>query len=265
MKIAFCSDLHLEFETLSIKNTENPDVLILAGDICVADHFEKLSGPRYIAANEYYKFFEQVCLEFAHVIYVMGNHEHYEGDFVDTKELLEQSLPFDNLHILNNESIKIDDVVFIGSTLWTDLNGSDPITEYHLANMMNDYRKIYNSEKNRLLRPHDTFEEHRRSVKYIQNVVDNNKDKKIVVITHHAPSRLSTPDRFKDDYRMNGGYSSNLDFMIEDFDNVAYWIHGHIHDPVDYMIGKTRIISNPRGYAGYEYTADDFVLKYIDV
>ena len=36
MKIAVCSDLHLEFGTISLENTENADVLILSGDICVA-------------------------------------------------------------------------------------------------------------------------------------------------------------------------------------------------------------------------------------
>jgi hypothetical protein len=25
-------------------------------------------------------------------------------------------------------------------------------------------------------------------------------------------------------------------------------IHGHLHRPADYLIGDTRIISNPRGY-----------------
>lgn len=26
------------------------------------------------------------------------------------------------------------------------------------------------------------------------------------------------------------------------------WIHGHTHEKADYMIGNTRIVSNPRGY-----------------
>ena len=36
MKIAVCSDLHLEFDTITLENTENAQVLILGGDICVA-------------------------------------------------------------------------------------------------------------------------------------------------------------------------------------------------------------------------------------
>ena len=36
MKIAICSDIHLEFGDINLQNTENADVLILGGDICVA-------------------------------------------------------------------------------------------------------------------------------------------------------------------------------------------------------------------------------------
>ena len=35
MKIAICSDLHLEFETIVLENTEGAEVLILSGDILV--------------------------------------------------------------------------------------------------------------------------------------------------------------------------------------------------------------------------------------
>jgi len=36
VKVAVCSDLHLEFGPISLENTEGADVLILSGDICVA-------------------------------------------------------------------------------------------------------------------------------------------------------------------------------------------------------------------------------------
>ena len=37
MKIALCSDLHLEFEDINLKNTEGAEVLILSGDIMIAE------------------------------------------------------------------------------------------------------------------------------------------------------------------------------------------------------------------------------------
>jgi len=36
MKIAICSDVHLEFGQLELENTQNAEVLVLSGDICTA-------------------------------------------------------------------------------------------------------------------------------------------------------------------------------------------------------------------------------------
>jgi len=40
-------------------------------------------------------------------------------------------------------------------------------------------------------------------------------------------------------------YASNLPHLLG---RSRLWIHGHVHDSVDYQAGKTRVISNPRGY-----------------
>jgi predicted phosphodiesterase len=40
MKIALASDLHIEFHDLEITNDQHADVLILSGDICVAEHLK---------------------------------------------------------------------------------------------------------------------------------------------------------------------------------------------------------------------------------
>jgi hypothetical protein len=67
-----------------------------------------------------------------------------------------------------------------------------------------------------------------------------------------APSFLSVNEKYKNDSVNNGAYASDLNDMILDNENIKVWIHGHMHDPVDYMIGNTRVISNPRGYLPYE-------------
>jgi hypothetical protein len=51
---------------------------------------------------------------------------------------------------------------------------------------------------------------------------------------------------------MNGGYASDLSEDILDNENIRVWVHGHMHDPVDYKIGETRVLANPRGYVPYE-------------
>lgn len=32
--------------------------------------------------------------------------------------------------------------------------------------------------------------------------------------------------------------------------NVKLWVHGHMHNASDYVIGDTRVVCNPKGYPG---------------
>lgn len=147
MKIALASDIHLEFGPLDLRNDQAADVLVLAGDICVADDFVSSRGYKQEQAQQYYKFFDQVCQEFPHVIYIMGNHEHYHGDAAKSYRILQEHLVFPNLHILEKEIWQHQDVTFIGGTLWTDMNRGDPITLMHTKGAMNDFRGVINSAR----------------------------------------------------------------------------------------------------------------------
>jgi Icc-related predicted phosphoesterase len=148
MKIALASDIHLEFGPITLDNTEGADVLVLAGDICVAKHFVD-GRPTYLQhlAKEYRQFFDHVTREFPHVIYIMGNHEHYSGDVAHTYSILREHLDYGNLHILEKEVWQHQDVTFIGGTLWTDMNRSDPLTLSYTRNAMNDFREVLNSNR----------------------------------------------------------------------------------------------------------------------
>lgn len=154
MKVAVCSDLHLEFQDLFLKNTEGADVLVLSGDIIVAadldmrDRRQTEMGLARARSERFHDFFCRVCFEFPHVIYVAGNHEHYHGDFKYTLDSLKMKLYMhDNLHILDKEAFKLGDYTFVGSTLWTDMNKEDPLTLYHIKSMMNDFRCVQNSNR----------------------------------------------------------------------------------------------------------------------
>jgi hypothetical protein len=121
---------------------------------------------------------------------------------------------------------------------------------------MNDYRIVQNHypAKNLYykLTPEHTAEVHRKTREYFKSVLETNRDRTFVVITHHAPSFASVHERYRSDTTMNGGFASNMDDFILDHPNIKYYFHGHMHDPVDYMIGTTRVMSNPRGYTPYE-------------
>jgi predicted phosphodiesterase len=296
MKIAICSDLHLEFETIVLENTEGAEVLILSGDILVErdlDMYDRRQvelGFMNKRSLRFHEFFQDVSNKFPHVVYVAGNHEHYHGDFKYTTTELKRKLAYlPNVYVLDRDLKDINGVKFIGSTLWTDMNNGDQLTLYHMRSMMNDFQCVANSNrevnykvqdllsevpdkmifKTRPAKfcPEDAFEEHIKCKQYIQVCTaflgeDTNK---YVVVGHHAPSRRSTHPRYQNDTIMNGGYSSSLDEFIMDRPNIKLWTHGHTHEPFDYMIGETRIVCNPRGYANYEHRAAEFELKFVEI
>ena len=293
MKIAVCSDVHLEFGALILQNPGDVDVLILSGDICVAKDLMENDAHGIVSfgkSERYHQFFQNCSQQFPHVIYIAGNHEHYHGDFKHTITDLKKYLGYiPNLHILDKETFELDDVMFVGSTLWTDMNKNDPLTLHMISRMMNDFRIIDNSNREvsyktfevtedgrqiptfrtRVAKfsPEDAVDEHVKCLAYIQHVYDNtaDKDKKIVVVGHHTPSHQSCHPIYKDDREMNGGYHSDLTDFILDRQRIKLWTHGHTHEVFDYMIGDTRVVCNPRGYIGHERCADEFTLKVVEV
>jgi Icc-related predicted phosphoesterase len=279
MLLAVCSDLHLEFSDIELKNTENADVLILSGDICVAhslhDHpIDKpvpadamKPGRNQSAAYKYREFFKRVNGEFPNTIYCSGNHEFYHGRFPDAYDWLREEMKnYPNIHFLDKEHVEIDGVTFVGGTLWTDMNKNDPTTMQVIEGMINDFRIIRNSQRNySRFTPLDSVVHHKETLEYIKNVVDSDPAKKYVVVGHHAPTSLSIHEKYKKDVWMNGGYYSDLSEFILDRPQIALWTHGHMHDPHDYMMGETRIVCNPRGYKGHDPQADLFQLKFLDI
>lgn len=262
MKIKLVSDLHLEFADINITNNENCDVLILSGDILTAndlhDHPESNYTHLEIAALQFGQaraqifrdFLKRVSFQFPHVVYVAGNHEFYHGRFHQgVDHLREECAKFTNIYFLERDLQIINDVVFVGGTLWTDMNKGDPLTMHAIGDMMNDFRVIKNDNHGYTkLRPAHVMDRHRKTVGYIQQIVDSNKDKKCVVVGHHAPSFQSISEQYKHETLMNGGYASDLSEFILDRPQIKLWTHGHMHQTFDYMIGETRVVCNPRGY-----------------
>ena len=279
MIIAVCSDLHLEFSDIELKNTGNADVLILSGDICVAhslhDHpIDKpipadamKPGRNQGAAYKYREFFKRVNSEFPNTIYCSGNHEFYHGHFPDAYDWLRTEIAnYSNIHFLEQSSVELNGFTFLGGTLWTDMNKGDPTTMHLIENMMNDFRIIRNSKRNYAkFSPLDAALRHRDTVDYLKKTIDAAPDKKYVVVGHMAPSALSIHPKYKNDYYMNGGYHSDLSEFILDRPQIVLFTHGHMHDPFDYMIGETRIVCNPRGYKGHDPAADSFQLKFLTI
>jgi predicted phosphodiesterase len=274
MKIRVVSDLHLEFSDIDLPNDDGVDVLILSGDIMIAEdlHDHKIGldagvldhpdfqglGRRQAAAIRYRNFLRRVSQQYSDVIYIAGNHEFYHGKWMKTLDYLREECKecasYSNIHFLESDCVKIGDVTFVGGTLWTDLNKGDPLTLHAVRDMMNDFKLIRDDRLGfTKLKPVETAARHRRTLEYIRQVVLNVRERqdpkeRIVVVGHHTPSHLSCHPMYSNDYLMNGAYHSDLSEFILDHPEIVLWTHGHTHHPFDYMIGDTRVVCNPRGY-----------------
>jgi Icc-related predicted phosphoesterase len=275
MKIKLVSDLHLEFSDINIQNNDNCDVLILGGDICIAqdlhDHPEPTNtvdqaaiaagtglGRRQQRAQAFRDFFKRCSFQFPHVIYIMGNHEFYNGKFYAGIDYMrEECAKYPNVYMLEQDTKIIDDVVFVGGTLWSNMNKRDPLTMHAIEGMMNDFRIIKNDKRNYAsMSALDVAIRHDRTLGYIKLIVEEHKDKKCVVVGHHSPSFQSVHPMYAHETLMNGGYHSDLSEFILDHPQIKLWTHGHTHHPFDYVIGETRIVCNPRGYENDGYSED---------
>ena len=308
MKIAVTSDVHLEFGPLKLTNDNNADVLVLGGDICVA---VDLNEPDDLGITEmrhterFHELMESSSKNFKNVIMIMGNHEHYHGDYAESANKIRKHLKdYSNIHFLDKEFVDIEGVRFFGGTMWTNFDcGNGPGDDYAMqmiSGMMNDFRGVENSarmvsykrnvyayDKNGRIQmdehgremfheefhkrpakftPEDCYEDHQAFMKALQKVLDNTPaGMRVVVCGHHAPSKASTHPRYKNEILMNSAYSSDLTKFILDNPNIKLWTHGHTHEDFDYMVGSTRVFCNPRGYHDYEERADHFELKCVEI
>ena len=241
MKFRLYSDLHLEFG--KFKNWPKEDcsdiVLILAGDIGVGLQARPM--------------IETMCKYYRAVVLVSGNHEYYQNNItlIDKRyKQLDSILP--NFHYLQNETIVIDGIRFIGGTMWTGLDNGDWFALEAAKRGMNDFHVIKHYNMDRIPVRFDVYDcmaYHKLFKDYLSTQLAKPFDKTIVV-THHAPCELSVAERYKGN-RLNSAYYEDMtQFMFGD-NAPDIWCHGHMHDSIDYTVGNTRVIANPRGYIGH--------------
>ena len=257
MKIAVASDVHLEFGDYEIQNEERADVLVLAGDITTSQEIEN-----------HLKFFEQCSKQFPYVIYTLGNHEHYDSNFYDTKNTFVTALSrFKNIFVLDRSRVYLDDwnTVFLVGTMWTNAGRRNPLIMQKLKNSFSDFSAISNFDPMTMVMQHDAFLSYVHE--YMTEYRNRSSNTKVVVVTHHAPSFQSVHDKYRTvsawDY--NFGFASYDEDFILSYPEISLWIHGHMHESSDYNIGDTRVVCNPRGYIGHEKNAHNYKLKYLEI
>jgi predicted phosphohydrolase len=258
MKFRIASDLHLEFlgdyKSLVANNgrdwndltiipqmeDEKNQILILAGDIVMIKFKERFS-----------QFFKDLSDRFQQIIVIMGNHEHYRNNIKTSYQTYKEFLKsFDNIVLLEKESIIIDNIAIFGATLWTDFNKRNQYEMGYASQAMSDFLVIeYSAEdgtNHMRWDPELSVLEHEKTLEEITKFFKEHKKMKKVILSHHSPSFQSTSFQYKGS-SLNSAFASDLEKLIAKY-NPELWLHGHMHNSSDYMMHNTHILCNPRGY-----------------
>ena len=241
MRIHILSDLHHEErEKLDVPET-GADVVILAGDID-----EGTSGVRW--ALETFR---------VPVLYVLGNHEPYGATtLAELEQEIRQLTEGTHVRLLQNTTEIIGGVRFAGGTLWADYKVTGNQEEViQLASNKSDFRKIRIDDPEREFTPTELIGLHAQARAFLAKELATPFDGKTVVATHFGSSpRALLPQHST--YPTRGTYSSDMEDLMGS--PVNLWVHGHIHDSLDFDVRGTRVVCNPRGGLGPKSYNPDF-------
>ena len=254
MRIQYASDIHIEFDQKPLRrnHVRDSDLLVLAGDIA--------GNPRELTS-----YVEKLAF-LGPVLIVLGNHEYY-GQFWDTGlDMYHHHLRnLQNVYLLENDSLEIKGIRFLGCALWTDFFGGQhgPTSEgrafegawEEASTGLADFDRIFWSKSGTPRPPHtalkweDVRDRHLESLEWLKKELAKPFSGKTVVITHHAPSILSNDPTYLDS-SITGAFCNQLDDYILGLgeNGPELWIHGHCHNSSDYKIGRTNVLCNPAGY-----------------
>jgi hypothetical protein len=171
-----------------------------------------------------------------------------------------------NIFVLQDRTCRFGDVTFAGATLWTDF---ELYNDQHRAMIvagekMNDFWKIRTSRYQHRFRPPHALACHRQSRAFLEREMRKPRgDGRLVIVTHHAPipnqaqQLLRDPGtRVSDDAILTAAYRSDLTSLMwpasidekNALEPADLWVHGHTHESENVAVGRTRIVSNPKGY-----------------
>lgn len=229
----YISDIHLECSNIDQINVEDADFLIIAGDLSAEYQLIDM-------------FFQRKINKEIPIIYVLGNHE-YEGKVIQkaNQKIKEITKEYKNVHVLNNESVIINGVKFIGSTLWTKYETAKNPKEYEkwLIHNVCDFNSIYytKTDKTNKLTPQYMKEMYANSLNYIKQELEKPFDGKKIVVTHFPPYEYPVENKNETSAYWENKISEDVICKAD------YWIHGHWHVSYEKNIGETKLLCNPRG------------------
>lgn len=244
MRVLVLSDLHVEHAPFEAP-AGSYDLVVLAGDIhngVKALHWARQTFERHP------------------IIQIAGNHEYYDEVMQPCRDAMHAVATSLGIHYLDDSSVTLGGVEFLGSTLWTDFRvfdrpgralRLDPLQAMQaVKGLLADYFAIRIQTDESGLHPHRSFEPadslvlHQQSRRWLAESLARPSLIPRVVVSHHLPSWRSVSQRFASSVT-NAAFVSDLDDLVARSD---WWIHGHTHSSHRYTVGRATVVSNPRGY-----------------
>lgn len=211
--------------------TPRAPVAIVAGDI---------------DARKYEATVNEIATRFQHVVCLLGNHEFYKKNITWRPD---KSLLAPNVHVLDRNVFELEDVIFIGATLWTDFNNMDWFVVHSAKDKINDFRIVRAENPQFPFTPHMANDLHIKDKQYIKMMLEKYRGRKVVVCTHFLPSYSLITERWKEaGGTLNYYFSASCDDIIDGCEIGTTWIFGHTHDVIETTAGNVRFFCNPIGY-----------------
>ena len=272
MNIQLLSDLHLESHPhFSAQPLAGADVLVLAGDIGSYQHnsdLTRLGVPDFgLARFSPRPVHEGGAAWPTPVIFVPGNHEYDGLEFDEAHQRLRQACERWGLIWLEQESVVLQGVRFVGCTLWSDFdalsraagtaaNAAADAAPGALAEQLKARDKAFRAANFYLRKNHSlqagapmlaeqVREQALKSQRWLRQALATGFDGPTVAVTHFAPSLLSADPR----YGLTPGTAGFCNALDDLLPAAQLWLHGHLHCPQDYVSRGCRVVANPLGYA----------------
>jgi Calcineurin-like phosphoesterase len=251
VKLQLLSDLHLEVHPqFQLQPAAGADVLVLAGDVGSYQDGSRLAGEdfglaRFAPANGWP----------VPVLFVPGNHEYDNSDFDTTHARLRQTCDRLGITWLERESVTLDGVRFIGTTLWSDFDALAPddgdptqvlkarAKAFRAANFY--LHKTGATRRGEPWMAQGWREQGLACQQWLRDALAQPFDGATVVVTHFAPSLRSADPRYGVTPG-TAGFCNALDGLLP---QATLWVHGHLHCQQDYRAGGCRVVANTLGYA----------------
>lgn len=179
------------------------------------------------------------------VYWIPGNHEYYYYNLGTMQDPLCENIR-SNVFLLNNHTIRYNNVNFLCTTLWGNIS---PANEWDIQQSLSDFHVIKWNE--RKFRPGDFNQLHQNSIAYLQSALQETKGQNNIVISHHVPTLFNYPSKYGSSI-LNEAFAVELYDIIYD-SNALYWIYGHHHHNTPaFKIGNTTLLTNQLGYVQQE-------------